>query len=77
MVKENVAPAKSKLSMLVNAALAGEEVVLCKNGTPVVQLIPIRTADDGDPCRVIPELVIRAGEKVVKPLRPDDWGDLL
>ena len=35
MIAENIAHAKPRLSELVNAALAGEEVVLCKNGTPV------------------------------------------
>lgn len=77
MVRENIAVAKSQLSRLVNAALAGEEVLLCKDGTPVVRLVPVRPAGHGDPCRVIPELVVHVGEEAAKPLEPDEWGELL
>ncbi len=76
MIVENIAPAKAKLSGLVNAALSGEEVVLCKNGEPVVRLIPIYPMSYDDPCRVITELVIRAGEDAVNPLAEEDWGAL-
>jgi prevent-host-death family protein len=37
----NIAEAKSKLSSLVAAALAGETVELAKAGKPVVRLVPI------------------------------------
>ncbi len=76
MIVENIAPAKAKLSGLVNAALSGEEVVLCKNGEPVVRLIPIHPMSYDDPCRVIKELVIKAGEDAVNPLAEEDWGAL-
>ena len=37
----NIAEAKSKLSALVAAALAGETVELARAGKPVVRLVPI------------------------------------
>jgi prevent-host-death family protein len=76
MIAKNIAPAKSRLSELVNAALAGEEVVLCKNGTPVVRLTPIRPMNPDDPCRVIPDLVVKTGDEGMKPLPPEEWGKL-
>jgi prevent-host-death family protein len=76
MLSENIAPAKSKLSRLVNAALAGEEVVLCKDGKPVVRLVPIRPMSTDDPCRVIDDLLIDTGDEAAKPLQPEEWGEL-
>lgn len=44
MVREmrttNVAEAKTKLSSLIEKALAGEEVIISKHGKPLVKLIP-------------------------------------
>ncbi len=37
----NLNEAKAHLSRLVDAALAGEEVIIAKAGQPVVRLIPI------------------------------------
>lgn len=37
----NVADAKAQLSRLLDAALAGEEVILARAGTPLVRLVPI------------------------------------
>jgi prevent-host-death family protein len=37
----NMHQAKSSLSRLVARALAGEEVVIARNGEPVVRLVPI------------------------------------
>jgi prevent-host-death family protein len=37
----NVAEAKAQLSRLLDAALAGEEVVVARAGRPLVQLVPI------------------------------------
>jgi prevent-host-death family protein len=34
--------AKTHLSKLIEAALAGEEVVIAKGSTPVVKLVPLR-----------------------------------
>lgn len=40
----NVAEAKAKLSELLDAASAGEHVVIARAGTPVATLNPIRPA---------------------------------
>ncbi len=37
----NMHQAKSSLSRLVERALAGEEVVIARNGQPLVQLVPV------------------------------------
>lgn len=37
----NIHEAKSQLSRLIAAALAGEDVVIQKAGTPVVRLVPV------------------------------------
>lgn len=38
----NVAEAKAQLSRLLDAALAGEDVVLARAGKPLVRLVPVR-----------------------------------
>ncbi|APZ50398.1 type II toxin-antitoxin system Phd/YefM family antitoxin [Salipiger abyssi] len=37
----NVHTAKSQLSKLIDAALAGEEVIIAKGARPVVRLVPV------------------------------------
>jgi prevent-host-death family protein len=44
-MKVNVQEAKAQLSRLLDAALAGEEVVIARAGKPVVRLTPIAVAD--------------------------------
>jgi len=43
-MQANIHEAKSKLSQLVESALAGEEVVIAKSGKPVAMLIPYKTS---------------------------------
>lgn len=38
----NVHTAKSQLSKLIEAALAGEEVIIARGSEPVVMLVPIK-----------------------------------
>ena len=38
----NIAEAKANLSKLINRALHGERVVIAKNNTPLVDLVPHR-----------------------------------
>lgn len=38
----NVAEAKTHLSELIEAALAGDEVVIARNGKPMVKLVVVR-----------------------------------
>lgn len=40
-MKANMLEAKSQLSRLVKAALAGEDVVIASNGEPMVRLVPV------------------------------------
>ena len=42
----NMHEAKSKLSKLVEEALAGEEIVIAKAGKPLVKLVPYRPASE-------------------------------
>ena len=37
----NVHEAKTQLSKLIEAAIAGEEVVIARNGVPAVRLVPV------------------------------------
>jgi len=48
-VQVNIYDAKAQLSQLVERALAGEDIVIAKNGKPMVKLIPLR----GDTPRVL------------------------
>ena len=41
----NMLEAKNQLSKLVQAALAGEDVVIAKNGVPVVRLVKVGNQD--------------------------------
>ena len=48
----NMHEAKTRLSNLVDQALAGKEVVIAKAGTPLVRLVPVgRTAATRKPGR--------------------------
>ena len=49
MTKVNMHDAKTNLSKLVEQALSGEDVVLAKNGKPLVRLVPISTDEDMRP----------------------------
>jgi prevent-host-death family protein len=42
MAKVNLYEAKTRLSELVRNALAGEEVIIAKDGKPAVRLVPCR-----------------------------------
>ncbi len=43
MIDVNIHEAKTQLSRLINAVLAGEEVVILKRNQPVARLVPIET----------------------------------
>lgn len=40
-MKVSVYDAKSKLSQMINKALEGEEVIITRNGTETVRLVPV------------------------------------
>jgi len=39
-VQVNIYEAKSKLSKLINQAIAGDEIIIAKSGKPVAKLVP-------------------------------------
>ena len=45
VVQVNMLDAKSQLSRLVKAALAGEEVIIASHGNPQVRLVPCTAAE--------------------------------
>lgn len=49
MISANVHEAKSNLSRLIDQAVAGEEVVICKAGKPVARLVPYRESSQPRP----------------------------
>lgn len=44
MTQVGMHEAKTKLSQLVERAEAGEDIVIARNGKPVVRLVPVRSA---------------------------------
>ncbi|MGH8475962.1 MAG: type II toxin-antitoxin system Phd/YefM family antitoxin [Methylococcales bacterium] len=59
----NMLEAKSQLSKLVQAALAGEDVIIANNGIPVVRLIKIEA----------PPANRKPGAWAGLPQAPEDW----
>jgi prevent-host-death family protein len=68
MQTTNVAEAKAHLSMLIEKALAGEEVIISKHGKPLVKLVPY--GRDTSPR----DMALRIWEGEVK--MADDFDDL-
>ncbi|MFY9975107.1 MAG: type II toxin-antitoxin system prevent-host-death family antitoxin [Chromatiaceae bacterium] len=44
MSQYNIAEAKAQLSELTRRAIAGEEVVIARDNTPLVRLVPVQAA---------------------------------
>jgi prevent-host-death family protein len=44
MTQVGMHEAKTKLSQLVERAVAGEEIVIARNGKPVARLVPVASA---------------------------------
>jgi prevent-host-death family protein len=64
----NVAEAKAHLSRLIDAALAGEDVVVARAGTPVVRLVPVQDP----PARSMGFLPMQIPDEVFDPLTPEE-----
>ena len=47
----NIAEAKAQLSLLVDRATAGEEIVIARNGKPLVRLAPVENLEPRRPGR--------------------------
>lgn len=67
----NVSEAKAKLSELLDAALAGREVIIARSGRPVVRLVPIVEP----PPRRLGFLPLSVGDERFAPLDGADLGD--
>ncbi len=83
MGKHSVAEAKSHLSSLIDRALAGDEVIITRHGTPVVEIRPVVKAgrvvtkeaiDWLITNRVTPErpATLNAAE-LIRQMRDEDW----
>lgn len=67
--KVNIAEAKAKLSELVEAALQpGRNIVICRNGTPLVQLVPVRARSP----RKLGFLELDLPDEMFEPLEGDE-----
>lgn len=64
----NVAEAKAQLSRLLDAALAGEDVVLARAGTPLVRLVPVQRL----PARELGFLPMSMPDERFDPIDGDD-----
>jgi prevent-host-death family protein len=53
----NIHEAKTQLSKLIEAAQRGEEVIIARNGKPVVRMVPVPQTKVKFKFGVIPELV--------------------
>lgn len=68
MVTRNVAQAKATLSQLLEAALAGEEVIIARAGKPLVRLVPI----EAPPRRELGFLPLDVPDALFAPLNDDE-----
>lgn len=68
MTIHNVAEAKAQLSRLLDAALAGEEVIVARAGRPLVRLTPLT----GPPPRELGFLPLEIPDAFFAPLAGDD-----
>lgn len=64
----NVAEAKTQLSRLLDAASAGDDIVIAKAGRPVARLVPIHPP----PGRTLGFLAIDAPDDAFVPLTGED-----
>jgi len=61
--------AKTKLSKLIPAALAGEEVIITKSGRPLVKLVPVQQPQGSRPLGLYAGKV-KIKEDLLEPLPP-------
>ena len=75
MTKVNMHEAKTNLSKLVEQALAGEDVVLARNGEALVRLVPVTAADQGRPLGLhAAPLSDEEAQEALRPLSDEDLG---
>lgn len=72
VIQMNLAEAKAKLSELVAAAAAGDDVVIARSGRPMVRLVPVAEPHE----RRLGFLAIDIGDEFFEPLddaATTDW----
>lgn len=67
----NVAEAKAKLSELLDAAAAGDDVVIARSGTPVARLVPVGSP----PSRQLGFLSLDVDDALFEALADDELAD--
>jgi prevent-host-death family protein len=67
--------AKTNLSQLVERAQSGEEIVIARNGKPVVRLVPVRDRSSLASIRGVWRGLVRIAEDFDE--LPDDMGEAL
>ena len=58
----NIHEAKTHLSRLIEAATAGEDVVIAKTGKPLVRLVPIASRENPRPLGLLAGMVRESAE---------------
>lgn len=71
VIQMNVAEAKAKLSELLDAAAAGDEVVIARSGRRIVRLVPV----DDPPPRQLGFMPLNVPDALFDPLPTDDLED--
>jgi prevent-host-death family protein len=70
MMKIGIHEAKTRLSKLIPAVLAGEEVIITKSGKPLVKLVPIESREGDRPLGIYADKIKFTGD-ILAPL-PED-----
>jgi len=72
MIRVNTQEAKTRLSSLIASVQAtGQRVVICRNGRPAAELVPVRIKDPFDQDLALQGVVFH--EDPTAPLGPEDW----
>ena len=72
MVTVNVHEAKTHLSRLIKQVEAGEEVIIARNGKPVVKLVRVNSRSKGKPRFGSMKGLIDIDERFFEPLPPEE-----
>lgn len=75
MITVNIHEAKTNLSKLIAKVETGEVIGICRDGKLVAELQPIQPQKK-DRLEMNPKLKVIFHEDPMKPLDPEDWGDL-
>lgn len=71
MTRFNVHQAKTHLSELLQRVEKGEEILICRNGVPVADLVPHRPRNRLAPDPYLSQVQVRCD--LTRPLTEDEW----